>query len=185
MDAYLIFFFFAYLWPPPAWNPGSVPVQSWVGSWCGHGMEISVGVAWHGETGIVCLAVVCVFQVGFGFDFRCLTVVMGLISSGFWCEFFFSFLWVSIHGGGGCVVAVDLPWLIFLWYIYIYIYCVVVVVVYLIFCVVAVVVVDYLIFCVFVGFLWVVMGFLALVVVGFLWQRWWWWAVEREIVRKR
>ena len=39
-----------------------------------------------------------------------------------------------------------------------------------VFCV-AVVVVDYLIsmiFCVFVGFLWVVMGFLALVVVGFL-----------------
>ena len=69
------------------------------------------------------------------------------------------------------VVGVLLPWIYrggFFFDIYIYIYCVVVVVVYLIFCVVAVVVVDYLIFCVFVGFLWVVMGFLALVVVGFL-----------------
>ena len=23
---------------------------------------------------------------------------------------FFFFLWVSVHGGGGCVVAVDMPW---------------------------------------------------------------------------
>ena len=69
------------------------------------------------------------------------------------------------------VVGVLLPWIYrggFFFDIYIYIYCVVVVVVYLIFCVVSLVVVDYLIFCVFVGFLWVVMGFLALVVVGFL-----------------
>ena len=67
------------------------------------------------------------------------------------------------------VVGVLLPWIYRGGFFFdIYIYCVVVVVVYLIFCVVAVVVVDYLIFCVFVGFLWVVMGFLALVVVGFL-----------------
>ena len=61
----------------------------------------------------MCLAVVCEFRVGFGFGFRCLMVVMELISSEFGCEFFFNFLWVSVHGGGGCVV-VDLPWWIFL-----------------------------------------------------------------------
>ena len=44
--------------------------------------------------------------MGFGFDFWCLTVVMGLIFGGFCCEFFFNFLWVSVHGGGWCVVAV-------------------------------------------------------------------------------
>ena len=70
-----------------------------------------MGVAWRGEISIMCLAVVCEFWVGFGFDFRCLTVVMGLISGGFWCEFFFNFFvgfcpwwwWVCL-----------LPWWIFL-----------------------------------------------------------------------
>ena len=69
-------------------------------------LEVSMGMTWCGETGVVCLEVVCEFQVGFGFDFLCLTVVMSLISGGFRCEFFFNFLWVSIHGGGGCVVVV-------------------------------------------------------------------------------
>ena len=46
-------------------------------------LEVSMGMMWCGETGVVCLEVVCEFQVGFGFDFLCLTVVMGLISGGF------------------------------------------------------------------------------------------------------
>ena len=46
-------------------------------------LEVSMGMMWCGETGVVCLEVVCEFQVGFGFDFLCLTVVMGLISSEF------------------------------------------------------------------------------------------------------
>ena len=46
-------------------------------------LEVSMGMTWCGETGVVCLEVVCEFQVGFGFDFLCLTVVMGLISGGF------------------------------------------------------------------------------------------------------
>ena len=67
------------------------------------------------------------------------------------------------------VVGVLLPWIYRGGFFFdIYIYCVVVVVVYLIFCVVAVVVVDYLIFCVFVGFLWVVMGFFSAGSGGFL-----------------
>ena len=59
------------------------------------------------------------------------------------------FLWVSVHGGGGCVVAiVDFSWISCVCV------CVVAVVVYLIFGVLAVVVVDFsLIFCV-VLFLW-------------------------------
>ena len=67
------------------------------------------------------------------------------------------------------VVGVLLPWIYRGGFFFdIYIYCVVVVVVYLIFCVVAVVVVNYLIFCVFVGFLWVVMGFFSAGSGGFL-----------------
>ena len=50
----------------------------WKSAW----REIGMGM-WLGETGVVCLAVVCEFRVGFGFDFWCLTVVMGLISGGF------------------------------------------------------------------------------------------------------
>ena len=46
-------------------------------------LEVSMGMMWCGEIGVVCLEVVCEFQVGFGFDFLCLTVVMGLISGGF------------------------------------------------------------------------------------------------------
>ena len=55
----------------------------------GAGLEVGVGTtwrsvwAWHGEIGVVCLVVVCEFQVSFGFDFRCLTVVKGLIFGGF------------------------------------------------------------------------------------------------------
>ena len=46
-------------------------------------LEVSMGMMWCGETGVVCLEVVCEFQVGFGFDFLCLTMVMSLISGGF------------------------------------------------------------------------------------------------------
>ena len=46
-------------------------------------LEVSMGMTWCGETGVVCLEVVCEFQVGFGFDFLCLTMVMSLISGGF------------------------------------------------------------------------------------------------------
>ena len=93
--------------------------------------------------------------------------------------FFFEFLWISLHGGGGCVVAVVVSLVVvakvgfncvdFCFDFLCGFPCMVVVVGW----VVAVVV--YLM-----GF------FMVVVVVGFLWQRWWWWwwVVEREIVRK-
>ena len=47
-------------------------------------LEVSVEIGvWPRETDVMCLAMVCEFRVGFGFDFQCLTVVMGLISGGF------------------------------------------------------------------------------------------------------
>ena len=134
-------------------------------------LEVSVEIGvWPSETDIMCLAMVCEFRVGFGFDFQCLTVVMGLISGGFWCEFLFNFLWVFVHGGGGCIVTV----VDFFFFFFLVCVCVVVVVVYLIFCVVAMSVVNFsLIFCV-VLFLW---WWIICVVVDFFVLLLWWWII--------